>query len=55
MQRAKKVLLWVLIAFAAYAVFRSPDRSAHLVSTSGSILADGARSVGHFFDTLLGK
>ena len=53
MQRAKKVLLWVLVAFAVYAVFTSPDRSADVVRTSGTLLADGARSVGHFFDALL--
>jgi hypothetical protein len=53
MQRAKKVLFWGLVAFAVYAVFTSPDRSADLVKTSGSILADGAQSVGQFFDNLL--
>jgi hypothetical protein len=55
MQRARKVLLWALVAFAVYAVFRSPDRSADIVRTSGSVLADGAKSVGHFFDALLSQ
>jgi hypothetical protein len=55
MQRAKKVLLWVLVAFAVYAVFTSPDRSADIVKSSGTILADGAKSVGHFFDALLSR
>ena len=54
MQRARKVLLVLLIAFALYAVFKSPERSADLVKTSGSILADGAKSIGHFFDAILG-
>ena len=53
MQRVKKILLWVLVAFAAYAIFTSPDKSADLVKTSGSILADGAVNVGHFFDSIL--
>jgi len=55
MQRGKKILMWVLVAFAAYAIFTSPDKSANLVQTSGSILADGAVNVGHFFDALLGQ
>jgi hypothetical protein len=55
MQRVKKVLLWVLVAFAAYAVFTSPDRAADILKTSGSMLADGAKSIGTFFDALLGR
>jgi hypothetical protein len=55
LQRGKKILIWVLVAFAAYAIFTSPDKSANLVQTSGSILADGAVNVGHFFDALLGQ
>ena len=55
MQRVKKILLWALVAFAAYAIFTSPDQAADIIKTSGSILADGARSVGAFFDSLLGR
>jgi hypothetical protein len=53
MQRVKKILLWVLVAFAAYAIFTSPDRAADIVKTSGEILADGVKSIGAFFDALL--
>jgi hypothetical protein len=55
MQRVKKILLWVLVAFAAYAIVTSPDQSADILKTSGSILVDGARSIGAFFDSLLGR
>jgi hypothetical protein len=55
MQRLKKILLWVLIAFAVYAIFTSPDQAADIVRTSGSILADAVRSIGRFFDALLGR
>ena len=55
MQRVKKILLWVLVAFAVYAIFTSPDQAADIVRTSGSILAEGARNVGSFFDALLGR
>ena len=53
MPRVKKILLWVLVAFAVYAIFTSPDRAADLVRTSGEILVDGAKSIGAFFDALL--
>lgn len=55
MGRAKKILLWVVIAFAVYAVVTSPDQAADIVKTSGSIVADGANSIGSFFDSLLGR
>lgn len=55
MQRVKRILLWILIAFAAYAIFTSPDRAADILKTSGSILADGVKSIGTFFDALLGR
>ena len=55
MQRVKKILLWVVAAFAAYAIVTSPDQAADILKTSGSILVDGARNVGNFFDALLGR
>jgi hypothetical protein len=55
MNRVKKILLWLLVAFAAYAIFTSPDQAADIVKTSGSILADGVRNIGSFFDALLGR
>ncbi|WP_270889835.1 hypothetical protein [Pedococcus sp. 5OH_020] len=55
MQRVKKILLWVLVAFAAYAIFTSPNQAADIVRTSGSILVDGGKSIGSFFDALLGR
>lgn len=53
MQRVKRALLWVGVAFAAYAIFTSPDQAADIVKTSGTIVADGGRSIGQFFDALL--
>jgi hypothetical protein len=55
MQRVKKILLWILVAFAAYAVFTSPDQAAEIVKTSGSMLGDGVTNLGNFFDALLGR
>ena len=53
MPRVKKIVLWILVAFAIYAIFTSPDRAADIVRTSGSILVDGAKGIGQFFDALL--
>jgi hypothetical protein len=55
MQRVKKILLWVLVAFIAYAIFTSPDQAAEILKTSGGIVVDGAKNVGNFFDALLGR
>ncbi|GAB3074009.1 hypothetical protein GCM10027080_16810 [Pedococcus soli] len=55
MNRVKKILLWVLVAFAIYAIITSPDQAAQIVKTSWSILADGVRNIGNFFDALLGR
>lgn len=55
MQRVKKILLWLFVAFAAYAIFTSPHQAADIVHTSGSILVDGAKNIGSFFDALLGR
>jgi hypothetical protein len=55
MNRVKKILLWVLVAFAIYAIITSPDQAAEIVKTSWSILADGVRNIGNFFDALLGR
>jgi hypothetical protein len=55
MNRQTNNLLWLLDAVAAYAIFTSPDQAAQIVKTSGSILADGVRNIGSFFDALLGR
>ena len=55
MPRVKKILMWVSVAFAVYAIFTSPDRAADIVKTSGEILVDGFKSIGQFFDALLGR
>lgn len=51
--RLRKPLLWIVIAFFVYAVFKSPDQAASIVKSGGAGLADGVRAVGHFFDALL--
>lgn len=55
MPRVKKILQWLLVAFAIYAIFTSPNQAADIVKTSAQILVDGAKSIGTFFDALLSR
>jgi hypothetical protein len=51
--RARKLLIWTLIAFGIYAVFRSPDQAAEIVRSGWDGIALGVSAVGQFFDALL--
>lgn len=53
MGRARKLLLWILIAFGVYAVFRSPDQAAEIVRSAWGGITTGVVAVGSFFDALL--
>ena len=55
MDKAKKIFGIFLIAFALYAVFTSPDQAAGIVRNIWEILANGVKSIGTFFSTILGK
>lgn len=51
--RMKKYLTIILIAFAIYAVYSSPQQAADSVRTVFDALMAGLGSVGTFFDRLL--
>ena len=53
MTRARKVLLWFLIAFGVYAIFRSPDQAADIVRAAFDGILGALSSIGNFFDALL--
>jgi hypothetical protein len=53
MGRLKKPLLWVIVAFLVYAVFKSPDQAAGIVKSAWSGLGEALQAVGRFFDALL--
>ena len=53
MVRAKKVLVWVLVAFAVYAIITSPTQAADIVHQVWTLLVQGFVNLGHFFDALL--
>ncbi len=51
----KRVLLWLLFCFVIYAVVTSPDRAADIVVAIWDLIADGFRSIGQFFEALVGE
>ena len=53
MKLARKVLFWVLIAFGVYAIFRSPEQAADIVSSAWDGIVSGLGSIGDFFNALL--
>jgi len=55
MVRAKKVLIWVLGAFAVYAIITAPTQAADIVHQVWELLMQGFVNLGHFFDALLGN
>ncbi|NNG38716.1 hypothetical protein HJ588_05435 [Flexivirga sp. ID2601S] len=55
LDKVKKVVIWVVVAFIAYAIFTSPSRSADIVHSIWQILSDGVDSIGTFFDRILNR
>ena len=55
MGRLKKPLLWLIIAFFVYAIFKSPTQAAGIVNSAWDGLVAAARAVGRFFDALLAR
>jgi hypothetical protein len=49
----KKVLTWLVIAFAVFYVIQAPEASADLVRNAGSALGDAAQSLAQFFGSLV--
>ena len=53
MDRLKKPLLYLILAFFVYAIFKSPTQAASIVNSGWDGLVEGMRAVGRFFDALL--
>ncbi len=53
MGKFKKPLIWLVLAFFLYAVFRSPDQAASIVRGAWDGILAGLGSVTAFFDALL--
>ena len=53
LDKVRRVVICLLVAFVAYAVFKSPDQSASIVHNIWSILSNGVHQIGTFFDKIL--
>ncbi|MGL5857914.1 MAG: hypothetical protein ACRC35_05825 [Angustibacter sp.] len=53
MEKIRKPLLWILLAFLIYALFRSPEQAAGVVQAAWDGIVAGLRAIGRFFDALL--
>jgi hypothetical protein len=51
--RARRILLWFLVAFLIYAIFRSPNQAADIVRAAFEGIGEGLAGIGRFFDALL--
>jgi hypothetical protein len=52
--RIKLILTWLAFGFIVYAIVTNPERAADIVQSIGSIIADGFRNIGRFFEALVG-
>ncbi|MEO7753400.1 MAG: hypothetical protein ABIS35_08300 [Terracoccus sp.] len=55
MSKAKKVILWVVLAFFVYAIFTSPDKAADIVANIWGVIVDGFNAILQFFNSLLSR
>lgn len=55
MGKAKKVILWIVVAFFVYAIFTSPDKAAGIIGNIWGVLVDGFNAILQFFDSLLAR
>lgn len=53
LDKVRKVVIWLIIAFIAYAIFTSPNKSADIVHSIWSIISSGASQLGRFFSKIL--
>jgi hypothetical protein len=49
----RRVLWWVVVVFALYAVYKAPDQAAEFVRSVGEALKTVVSSILNFFDGLL--
>lgn len=53
LDKVRKVVIWLVVAFIAYAIFTSPSRSADIVHNIWSIISNGFDQLGEFFNNVL--
>ena len=55
MDKVKKVVLWVVLAFMIYAIFTNPTRAADIVGNVWGLIVDGFNAILRFFNALLNR
>jgi hypothetical protein len=53
--KLKKILLWTLVAFFLYAIYKSPSQAANIVQSAWDIIVQAFASIGSFFSDLLNR
>lgn len=53
--RVKKYVVWFLVAFLVYAIFKSPDQAAAMVGGAFDGVVAVFNAIGRFFDALLAR
>ena len=53
--KLKKFLGWFLVIFAVYAIFKSPEQAAELVSGAIDGIRELFSALGEFFDAVLAR
>lgn len=53
MTRTRRIVVFILLIFAIYAIVVSPSQSADIVRTAFDTLAEAIRAIFRFFDALL--
>lgn len=49
----KKIVLWLIVVFIAYAILTSPAETANIFTSAWDVLANGVRNIFTFFDNVL--
>jgi hypothetical protein len=53
--KLKKLIIWLVVAFCVYAIFKSPDQAAGIVKTGANGIGSGVAAIGRFFNALLAR
>ena len=51
-QRAKLIIIWVVVAFLLYSIINDPERSADIVRALWDVIWGAIANVGRFFEEL---
>lgn len=55
MPAVKQIVLWLVVVFVAYAVYKNPTSAANLLGSAWDLLTSAVRSIFSFFDGILAR